>query len=95
MRSTYLQLAVCPALDHAFEGGIIVRQADLSSGLIQSGVGLDKDLAWLLVCKHHIADLGAPELETDVSHAVVELGALLDISGGFVNVNLLEVVGNS
>mgnify|MGYP005989046449 CR=1 FL=1 len=95
MQSTYLQLAVGPTLDHAFEGGIVVCQADLASGLIQGGVGLDKDLAWLLVCKHDITDLGAPEPEIDIGHAVVELGTLFDISGGLVNVNLLEVVGDS
>lgn len=72
-----------------------MRQADLSSGLVQGGVGLDKDLAWLLVCEHDITDLGAPELETDVGHVVIELGALFNISGGLVNVNLLEVVGDS
>ena len=67
---------------------------DLARGLIQGGVGLDKDLTRLLVLQDNVADLGAPEVQADRCHVDVEIGARLHIGGGLVDVKLLEVLAD-
>lgn len=62
--------------------------------LVQSSVGLDEDLAGLLVCKDNVADLGAPEIEANRRHVNIEFVTSLDVRGGLVNVKLLQVLAD-
>lgn len=68
---------------------------DLACSIIQVGIGLDEDLTWLLISKDNVADLRAPEVSVNSSHVNVEVRAGLNISGGLVDVQLLQVLGNS
>ena len=66
-------------------------EGDLARGLVDVGVGLDEDLAGLLVAQDLVADLAAPELRVDLGHAEEEAGAALDVRRRLVDVQLLEV----
>lgn len=90
-----LQVPVCPTLNHASERRLVVLDRDLARSIIQVGIGLDEDLTGLLVGKDNVADLGAPEVSVNSSHVNVEVRAGLNISGGLVDVQLLQVLGNS
>lgn len=68
---------------------------NLARGLVKRSVGLNEDLSGLLVGEDNVADLLAPEVRVDGGHASVELGASLNIGGCLVDVQLLEIMGNS
>lgn len=91
----FLKLAVNETLKKTLDSVGVVLNGDIARGFIQEGVGLDIDLAGLLLLQNHIADLGAPVLEANMGHLVVELGSLFDITSRLVDVGLLKEVGNS
>lgn len=66
----------------------------ITCGLIQGRVGLDKDLAGLLVVENDVANLCAPKVKANIAHVEVEFGSSLDVGGCLVNVKLLKVIGN-
>lgn len=84
-----------PALDYALECGLVLLARHLPGGLIQIGVGLDKHLSGLLLLKHHVPNLGAPEFESNIRHVEEILGACLDVGRRLVDVELLEELANS
>ena len=70
-------------------------ESNLSSCLVQSSIGLNKDLARLLLSQDGIADLGTPKVHVHSAHFVVQLGPVLKVTGGLVDVNLLQIVSDS
>lgn len=79
MHFAFLQVSVGPALNHSQERSIVVLDRHSASGLIQGSVGLDEDLAWLLVIEDHLADLGAPEVQANGAHLGVKVGTSFHI----------------
>jgi len=72
-----------------------VLDRNLSRCLIQRCIGLDEDLARLLVLENNVTDLLAPEFSVNRCHVHVKVSTSLDIGGRFVNVQLLEILGDS
>lgn len=90
-----LFLSVDPALDNALEGGLVLLASHLASALVEVCVGLDEDFAWLGLGYDDLPDLAAPVFEANAGHFISEeLGAGLDVCGGFVDVDLLQKVAN-
>lgn len=82
-------------MDKLLQRRLILLQGHLASGLVQECVGLDENLARQLLGQNGVANLGAPKVEADVGHVVVHLKTGLDIGGGLVDVNLLQILANS
>jgi len=89
-----LKFSLCPTLDHALRGRIVVLDRHLARSLIEVGVCLHKHLTRLLVREDHIANLGASELRINIGHFGEELAAGFDVGSRLVDVELLEEVGD-
>ncbi len=57
-----LELTIGPALEEGLERRLISLKSNLASSLVQVGVGLNKNLARLLVCEDSVTDLGSPKV---------------------------------